>query len=533
MSLKSQLECELADYFKSSAQMPCKYPCVLCSKSCKSYQKCILCDLCDKWVHLSCTDLTILEFTTLANSTASYYCSSCYSQIFPFHLLNNEELERSTGFYSKNSQNKKKTLIKANDNTPKYINSNLNSSIKTQETQYCEVKNIPSKVKQNFTILHVNIKSIKSNIDGLEELLCYFQNSPDIIAISETKLKVTDNCKTVLERYNFIHEGTDTNAGGVGIFIKDSITYTVCNNLKMDIPGCEDLWIKVNHKKFNCIVGAVYRHPHQMIKKFQEKFEITLDYLNNNKDIYYVAGDLNINLLNDNNQIKNYTDMVYSHGCIPLITHPTRITEKSSTIIDHIYTNNITRKIDSFIILRDLTDHLPVMVCTDFQRYPKNLNEMPTLIRDTRKFRTESFAKNLLDNFSNLGNISNPCNANQCMVDFIGAFRNTLNKHAPLRKQTRKEKKLRSKPWITKALLISIKHKNKLYAQCIKEQNETLWQEFKKYRNKLSHVKEQSKKLYFHKLILENKQNTAQLWKTINDILHHKNKKSNQIPVEM
>ena len=127
------------------------------------------------------------------------------------------------------------------------------------------------------------LTSIKSNIDGLEELLCYFQNSPDIIAISETKLKVTDNCKTVLEGYNFIHEGTDTNAGGVGIFIKDSITYTVCNNLKMDIPGCEDLWIKVNHKKFNCIVGAVYRHPHQMKKKKQEKFEITLDYLNNNK----------------------------------------------------------------------------------------------------------------------------------------------------------------------------------------------------------------------------------------------------------
>ena len=247
----------------------------------------------------------------------------------------------------------------------------------------------------------------------------------------------------------------------------------------------------------------------------------------------YVAGDLNINLLNDNNQIKNYTDMVYSHGCIPLITHPKRITEKSSTIIDHIYTNNITRKIDSFIILHDVTDHLPVMVCTDFQRYPKNLNEMPTLIRDTRKFRTESFVKNVLDNLSNLGNISNPCNANQCMVDFIDAFRNTLNKHAPLRKQTRKDKKLRSKQWITKALLISIKHKNKLYAQCIKEQNETLWQEFKKYRNKLSHVKEQSKKLYFHKLILENKQNTAQLWKTINDIPYHKNKKSNQIPVEM
>ena len=66
---------------------------------------------------------------------------------------------------------------------------------------------------------------------------------------------------------------------------------------------------------------------------------------------------------------------------------------------------------------------------------------MPTLIRDTRKFRTESFVKNLLDNLSNLGNISNPCDANQCMVDFIDAFRNTLNKHAPLRQADTERKK--------------------------------------------------------------------------------------------
>ena len=53
------------------------------------------------------------------------------------------------------------------------------------------------------------------------------------------------------------------------------------------------------------------------------------------------------------------------------------------------------------------------------------------------------------------------------MVNFLNTFTNTLNLHAPLRKQTHKEKKLKAKPWITKGVLASLKHKNKLYVQCL------------------------------------------------------------------
>ena len=202
--------------------------------------------------------------------------------------------------------------------------------LKTEENQYCEIKDISSKVPlQSFTILHVNIRSIKCNIDELKELLSLFKTSPDIIAVSETKLKANELCQVIVEGYNFIHEGTNTNAGGVGIFIKDYISYSLCNNLKMNIPNCEDIWIKLNLKNLNnCIVGTIYRHPYQIMKKFQEKLENTVEYLNDNKDTYYVAGDLNINLFKSNSKIKNYVDMIYSHGCIPLITHPIRITKK-------------------------------------------------------------------------------------------------------------------------------------------------------------------------------------------------------------
>ena len=82
------------------------------------------------------------------------------------------------------------------------------------------------------------------------------------------------------------------------------------------------------------------------------------------------------------------------------------------------------------------------------------------------------------------------------MEDFIHKFTTVLNKHALLRKPTRKEKRLAAKPWITKGILTSIKIKNKMYKELLTNnmtQQKTI---FKIYRNKLTHIKEQAKKLY-------------------------------------
>ena len=103
--------------------------------------------------------------------------------------------------------------------------------------------------------------------------------------------------------------------------------------------------------------------------------------------------------------------------------------------------HNVTHKIDSFIIMHDLTDHLPVLVCTDFQRFPKNLNKTPVLIRDTSKFQAASFVEDLLDNLSSLGDISNAYNANQCMNDFINTFKTTLDTHSLHHYVNRRDKK--------------------------------------------------------------------------------------------
>ena len=56
-------------------------------------------------------------------------------------------------------------------------------------------------------------------------------------------------------------------------------------------------------------------------------------------------------------------------------------------------------------------------------------------------------------------------NIHQKFDTLVSTFKNLLDKHVPLIRQSRRQRKLAHKPWITKAILISIRHKNRLFSK--------------------------------------------------------------------
>ena len=113
-------------------------------------------------------------------------------------------------------------------------------------SQYCSVQNASKTIKQqhNFKLLHLNIRSINAGLDKLNDLLALTKLSPDIILVSETKLKTSENFNLFLKGYKFMHKGTRTNWGGVGIFAKENIPIEVCHEFDLNIPNCEDIWVQ-------------------------------------------------------------------------------------------------------------------------------------------------------------------------------------------------------------------------------------------------------------------------------------------------
>ena len=105
----------------------------------------------------------------------------------------------------------------------------------------------------------MNIRSLNANFDKLNELFTNYVILPDIIAISETKLKLSQVYNAKLRGYHFYHKGTTTSRGRIGLLVKETLSISICKELDLNIPNCENMWTQLdlgNNKK--CIVGVIY-----------------------------------------------------------------------------------------------------------------------------------------------------------------------------------------------------------------------------------------------------------------------------------
>ena len=69
--------------------------------------------------------------------------------------------------------------------------------------------------------------------------------------------------------------------------------------------------------------------------------------------------------------------------------------------------------------------------------------------------------------------------------------------HVNVIQLSKKEMKIKSKPWITPAIQISISKKNKLYKNYLKTKSVHYYTRFKIYRNKINHLLRISKRNYY------------------------------------
>ena len=99
----------------------------------------------------------------------------------------------------------------------------------------------------------------------------------------------------------------------------------------------ENRWLSFKIDNLNVIVGGVYRHPKSNINHFNIALNEIISQINDNT-LAIVLGDVNINLLSeDNDKVNTYLNNYLTKNFIPCITLPTRITDHSISLIDHIF----------------------------------------------------------------------------------------------------------------------------------------------------------------------------------------------------
>ena len=196
---------------------------------------------------------------------------------------------------------------------------------------------IPS--KRGFKLASLNVNKLSTHIDEIRILLA--DKCLDVLAIQETKLDVSNNNSDFyICGYELIRRDRLSDAdGGICFYIKSTLNFSVRTDLNFD--ELENLCIEIrkpNSKPF--IVVNWYRPPNSPMGLFShlENLIARLDLTNLE---FFLLGDMNVDMAstNNDNNVRLLGNIADIYGLRQLISEPTRITDKSATVIDLIFTN--------------------------------------------------------------------------------------------------------------------------------------------------------------------------------------------------
>ena len=287
----------------------------------------------------------------------------------------------------------------------------------------------------------------------------YFPMS--IAGLTETKLKIDQEeiLRNIIPGYNFLSQPSLSNAGGVGVFVKNGTSYSCRENLSSVKEGYESLWIETqNDAENNTIWGIMPRHPHGDLDSFMIHINTVIEKIHLENRYCVILGDFNLDLLKfeTHSGTNDFLNILVSSYFQPQILQPTRITDHSVTLIDNIFFNSLEHFTISGNLIYDLTDHLPnFLVVSKFSSLPENVKIFK---RDYSHFDEQA----LINDIQSIDwDLLFSCNSDpSCMFDtFYSKISEFIDIHIPLKQLSKKESQLKTKPWITSAIRTSVKRK--------------------------------------------------------------------------
>ena len=138
-----------------------------------------------------------------------------------------------------------------------YFNFFNNNNLEAVNTKYFSLDELESHLStaedDNFSLLHINIRSMSKNFEKLKSLLLNMNFEFKIICLTETWCKSDDdknNSLFQIPNYSLIHQARqdEKKGGGVCIFIQKSLNYKLRNDLNVNTSDNESLAVEIINK---------------------------------------------------------------------------------------------------------------------------------------------------------------------------------------------------------------------------------------------------------------------------------------------
>lgn len=240
--------------------------------------------------------------------------------------------------------------------------------------------------------------------------------------------------------------------GGAAIYSKNNIKYRVCSKLcsysvvnEFEVAAAE-----FTVDKLPIIIITIYRPSGGNVQLFLSKFDqmLTETFLENR--VYFIVGDFNIELKEDNNDKAYLISILDSFNLHQSIFEYTRITPESKSCIDNIFTNH--QDYNAYVINTVISDHFAQKILFNVNREKSNF----VYQRYFSKKNITEFVKKLQEqSWENVYKMG-MSDVNGQWDSFLGLFLNIFNENFPTKKinlASRKSKIMRSQE------VIDCKHK--------------------------------------------------------------------------
>ena len=394
-----------------------------------------------------------------------------------------------------------------------------------------------SKIKENtrLSIFTLNIRSLNRNGDQLNTLLNQLTLQFDYLCLTEIWQSSLTFLSNIFKGYKCKYvPPKSSKCGGVALFYRQNYKIEINKTLKVnadsdDAIDVDEIWLNTETDTgIKSTIGIIYRHPKANITKFNDKLYKVLDKINSDKSIEmcFIAGDFNVNLINfdNHNPTETFLNNFISNSFLPCIHLPTRITYKSSTLIDNIFVlQRKTKKfqsVSSGLFYSDISDHLPCFYIQDYPlKIPKKTRPEVRVYNDLSK---QKFITDLQTvDWSPVFNDDNP---DSSFKTFLDTYKKLHDKHFPF--QTLSRKKSKQNPWMTKELnkMRNTRDKNR------QKVNKGLLdeKEYKKQKNKTRKMIREAQENYYKELFDEKQNGMKQMWKHLGTLLNPKRNKGPQ-----
>ena len=531
--------------------------CNLCSKNILRHAHYLNCAYCYGHTHIKCLPgVTANDSIYVNRNQSNWLCPVCSAEVFPFNHYEDDTLFYETVsncFFDIKSRtiarlrgyqfnpfelNEDNLNLPHMDSDPDLQYFNDVTYIETlNKCDYYMVKDFNAMIKDNdlkgkssLSFMHLNIRSLPKHASEFEAFMAELTINFDIIGITETWLTKSNSDLYDIDIYTHFNQTRNGKmGGGVSLFVRSHINCVIRSDLCLMDNFIEVLFVEMPKRSSGLmkkvLIGVVYRPPNSDIQLFIEKITELLNGVRNENKTLYLMGDFNINILaaEDHLPTSEFLESMYSYGLFPLISKPTRMTQTTETLIDNIFTNDVTNShCHQGIFFNDISDHFPVFHIINVVRSDPSKKVYWARTIDDKSIN--DFMHHLYK--INWTDVLHSGEGTVAFELFYNKFSQVFENIFPLKKiqicyKTRKN-------WLSRGLKKSIATKNKLYLKSLKTKSEEDIMHYKAYKVSLKKLMKNAERQHYQTLLSSNKENMKKLWVIIKDVINKK--KSSNVP---